>query len=110
MIVFSVDMSALPAYSTEAHPLRFVTILDPARVCHQSMPRVEPERLVSSKVGLGPRFQLLFAASVVSMLGDGIRLAALLLLATHVSRNPLLVSMVAMAGRLPWLVFGLIAG
>jgi MFS family permease len=44
------------------------------------------------------------------MLGDGIRLAALPLLATHVTGDPLLVSMVVMAGRLPWLVFGLIAG
>lgn len=59
---------------------------------------------------LGRRFQLLFAASSISTLGDGISLTALPLLAAQLSRDPLPVSLVSSAGYLPWLVFGLMAG
>jgi MFS family permease len=61
-------------------------------------------------VALGRRFHLLFGASAVSTLGDGIGLTALPLLAAHLSRDPLPVALVSSAAHLPWLVFGLIAG
>lgn len=63
-----------------------------------------------ARVGLGRRFHLLFAASAVSALGDGIGLTALPLLAASLSRDPVAVSLVSSAGHLPWLVFGLVAG
>jgi MFS family permease len=44
------------------------------------------------------------------MLGDGVFLAALPLLAATLSRDPLQVSLVTFAGWLPWLLFGLISG
>jgi MFS family permease len=61
-------------------------------------------------VRLGRGFHLLFAASAVSALGDGVGLTALPLLAAQLSRDPLPVSLVSSAGHLPWLVFGLVAG
>jgi MFS family permease len=62
------------------------------------------------RVRLGGGFHLLFAASAVSAVGDGIGLTALPLLAAQLSRDPLPVSLVSSAGHLPWLVFGLVAG
>jgi MFS family permease len=44
------------------------------------------------------------------MLGDGVFLAALPLLAATLSRDPLRVSLVSFAGWLPWLLFGLVSG
>jgi MFS family permease len=63
-----------------------------------------------TRAPLGRNFQLLFAASAVSMLGDGVGLTALPLLAARLSADPLPVALVAAAGRLPWLLFGLVAG
>lgn len=60
--------------------------------------------------GLGADFNRLWGAAAVSNLGDGIREAALPLLAASLTRDPLLVAGVAAAGRLPWLVFGLVSG
>lgn len=56
------------------------------------------------------RFRLLWAATAVSNLGDGVRLAALPLLATELTRDPVLIAGVAVADRLPWLVFILPGG
>jgi MFS family permease len=52
----------------------------------------------------------LWSASTVSTLGDGMYLAALPLLATTLTRDPLAVSVVTFAGWLPWLLFALPAG
>ena len=47
---------------------------------------------------------------MISNLGDGIGTVAYPWLASAVTRNPLLISLVPVAGRLPWLVFSLPAG
>lgn len=59
---------------------------------------------------LGRNFHRLFGASVVSNLGDGIGQIAYPWLASAVTRDPLLVALVVVAQRLPWLLFTLPAG
>lgn len=59
---------------------------------------------------LGPAYRRVFGASVVSNLGDGIGTVAYPWLAAAVTRNAFLVALVAVCGRLPWLVFTLPAG
>jgi len=55
-------------------------------------------------------FRLLFSASAVSNLGDGISLLAFPWLATLITRDPVMIGAVAAAGRLPWLLFSIPAG
>ncbi len=55
-------------------------------------------------------YRLHFLATVISNLGDGVSVVALPWLATLLSRDPLLISLVVMAGRLPWFLFALPAG
>ncbi|MFC5827090.1 MFS transporter [Nonomuraea insulae] len=57
-----------------------------------------------------PDFPKLWAATSVSLLGNGISSAALPLLAATLSSDPLVVSSVIVVGRLPWLLFALPAG
>jgi MFS family permease len=59
---------------------------------------------------LGRNYRRLFTASVVSNLGDGVAVVAYPWLGSAVTRNPLLIALIAAAGRLPWLVFTLPAG
>lgn len=59
---------------------------------------------------LGPRYVRLWTASAVSNLGDGIDATALPLVAATLTRDPLLFSGLAVAMRLPWLLFALQAG
>jgi MFS family permease len=75
--------------------------------------RISDEPTVSSQqlpTRLGASYYKLFWASVVSNLGDGMSLIAYPWLASAVTRDPLLVSLVVVAQRLPWLVFTLPAG
>ena len=65
---------------------------------------------VSRQRGLGANYYKLFTGTVVSNLGDGMATIAYPWLASAVTRNPILVAMVAVAQRLPWLVFTLPAG
>src|SRR3954451_2562008 len=58
----------------------------------------------------GPNYRHLFTASVISNLGDGVSQIGYPWLASAVTRNPILVAVVAIAQRLPWLVFTLPAG
>ena len=60
--------------------------------------------------GLGSNYRKLWSASTISNLGDGIDSAAIPLLAETLTRDPLLFAGVAIAGRLPWLLFSLHAG
>ncbi|MFA9428816.1 MFS transporter [Egicoccus sp. AB-alg2] len=60
--------------------------------------------------GLGRNYRKLWTASTTSNLGDGIDSAAIPLLAEALTRDPLLFAGVAIAGRLPWLLFSLHAG
>lgn len=59
---------------------------------------------------LGPAFWKVWLSSTTANLGDGIRIAALPLLAVSLTRDLFLVSLVVAAGSLPWLVMGLFAG
>jgi MFS family permease len=69
----------------------------------------------SARVGLdpkrlGPNYFKLFWASTVSNLGDGIGIIAYPWLASAITRDPLLISLVVVVQRLPWLLFSLPAG
>jgi predicted MFS family arabinose efflux permease len=59
---------------------------------------------------LGRSFRWLFASTVVTNVGDGVALAAGPLLIASLTRDPLLVSMAALAQTLPPLLFGVPAG
>ncbi|WP_271216345.1 MFS transporter [Streptosporangium carneum] len=61
-------------------------------------------------MSLGPAYHRLWLATALSNLGDGIRMAALPLLAAVMSSDPVVVAGVAVAGQSPWLIFGLFAG
>ena len=65
---------------------------------------------MSATIPLGSRFTKLWSASAVSNLGDGVDAVALPLLAETLTRDPLLFAGVAVALRLPWLLFSLPAG
>jgi MFS family permease len=59
---------------------------------------------------LGTNYWKLWIGSVVSNLGDGIGIVAYPWLASAVTRDPVAIALVAVATRLPWLVFTLPAG
>ena len=59
---------------------------------------------------LGSDYRRLWTAAGVSTLGDGVRLAALPLLAASITRDPGAVAAVTLAGGLPWLLFSLVSG
>lgn len=59
---------------------------------------------------LGGNYFKLFSASTISNIGDGIGLIAYPWLASAITRNPLLIALVAVVQRLPWLLFSLPAG
>lgn len=61
-------------------------------------------------MALGSNYRKLFAATTISNLGDGVSVIAYPWLASAVTRNPILIALVAAAGRLPWLMFTLPAG
>lgn len=63
-----------------------------------------------TKTPLGPGFRALYAGALVSNIGDGIRLAALPLLAASLTSSPLLIATVTAAQALPWLTFGPFGG
>ncbi len=64
----------------------------------------------SGKIKLGVNYWRLWTASVISNLGDGVATIAYPWLASAVTRNGLLIGLIAVAQRLPWLVFALPAG
>lgn len=59
---------------------------------------------------LGQPFWLIWTASTISTLGDGIRYVVFPLLAASITRDPAAVAMVSVAGFLPWPIFGLVGG
>ncbi len=59
---------------------------------------------------LGRNYRTLFTASTLSNLGDGVGSIAYPWLASAVTRNPVLIALVAVAQRLPWLFMTLPAG
>jgi len=65
---------------------------------------------MSDRVRLGAGYRKLYLATAVSNIGDGMAAIAYPWLATAITRNPLLIALVAAAQRLPWLFFTLPAG
>jgi MFS family permease len=63
-----------------------------------------------TRTRLGASYWKLFSASAISNTGDGVGFIAYPWLASAVTRNPLLIGLVSVANRLPWLVFSLPAG
>jgi MFS family permease len=59
---------------------------------------------------LGANYMKLFVGSAITNLGDGVGTVAYPWLASAVTRNPFLITMIGFAQRLPWLVFTLPAG
>jgi MFS family permease len=64
----------------------------------------------SPRTTLGSRYWKLWTATTISNVGDGVRLAALPLLVTTMTRDPLLVAGTVFASQLPWLLFALVSG
>lgn len=62
------------------------------------------------EAGLGKRYYRLFSSAIVSNLGDGITMVAYPWLASAVTRSPILIALIAVVSRLPWLLFSLPAG
>lgn len=62
------------------------------------------------KTRLSRNYWRLWTASVISNLGDGISAIAYPWLASAVTRDPVLIALIAVAQRIPWLVFTLPAG
>jgi MFS family permease len=70
----------------------------------------ETATVAKEKARLGGRYWRLWTASLVSNLGDGVGAIAFPWLASAVTRNPVLIALIAVVQRLPWLVFTLPAG
>ncbi|OFW63214.1 MAG: MFS transporter, partial [Actinobacteria bacterium RBG_16_67_15] len=62
------------------------------------------------KTRLNANYWRLWTASVISNLGDGVAAIAYPWLASAVTRDPVLIALIAVAQRLPWLLFTLPAG
>ena len=69
-----------------------------------------PSNSTSPRTPLGANYRKLYSATTLSNIGDGMSTVAYPWLASAVTRNPLLIALVAVAQRLPWLVFTLPAG
>jgi MFS family permease len=63
-----------------------------------------------TKSRLGAGYRKLFVSTVISNVGDGMSMIAYPWLASAITRNPILISLVVLVQRLPWLVFTLPAG
>ncbi len=66
--------------------------------------------VMETKSPLGPGFRALFLGFFVSNVGDGIRLAAIPLLADSLTSSPLLIASVTVAQYLPWITFAPVGG
>lgn len=64
----------------------------------------------AARPGLGRNYWKLFCASVMTNLGDGLMTVAVVWLASAITRDALLIALVGLASRLPWLIFSLPAG
>jgi MFS family permease len=62
------------------------------------------------RITLGRNYWRLWTATAISNLGDGIALIALPWLASAITRDPFLIALSGVIGRLPWLLFTLPAG
>ncbi len=71
------------------------------------MSQTEPD---IKRLALGGNYRRLIAAAGISNIGDGIGTIAYPWLASAVTRSPILISVVVVVQRLPWLLFSLPAG
>src|SRR5215213_1788123 len=69
-----------------------------------------PTAASTNSDGLGANYWKLWASSAASNLADGVFWIAFPLLAIRLTDSPALIAGVAVVGRLPWLVFVLVAG
>jgi MFS family permease len=65
---------------------------------------------MAALIAANRNYRLVFSASVVSNLGDGVSALAFPWLASLLTRDALLIALVATASRLPWFLFTLPAG
>jgi MFS family permease len=65
---------------------------------------------MKSRAKFGVSYWKLWTATAVSNLGDGVSLVAYPWLASATTRSPMLIALVPLAQRLPWLIFTLPAG
>ena len=63
-----------------------------------------------NRIGLSANYWRVFAATTLSSIGSGISSVALPWIASSLTRDPLAISLVALAGQLPWIIFTLHAG
>ncbi|MDT9594653.1 MFS transporter [Nocardioides zeae] len=63
-----------------------------------------------NRAPLGSRYRRLLGSAVAANLGDGLVLVAVMWLASSLTRDPLLITLLGLASRLPWLVLSLPAG
>lgn len=68
------------------------------------------KRSKGEKIKLGSNYWRLWSATAISNLGDGISLIAYPWLASAITRDPFLIALAGLIGRLPWLIFTLPAG
>ena len=68
------------------------------------------EKAAKKRIPLGANYWKLWTASVTSNLGDGVAMIAYPWLASAVTRNAMLIALIAIAQRIPWLIFTLPAG
>ena len=69
-----------------------------------------PQPAPPQKARLGANYRKLYTATALSNIGDGMSAIAYPWLASAITRNPLLIALVAGVQRLPWLFFTLPAG
>jgi MFS family permease len=79
-------------------------------MARRTRPREPSESSSERTTPLGPNYRKLFAATTISNLGDGVGVIAYPWLASAITRNPLLIALVGVVQRLPWLLFTLPAG
>ncbi|WP_017586159.1 MFS transporter [Nocardiopsis ganjiahuensis] len=73
-------------------------------------PASEPVPEPAAPPRLGSDYWKLLSAGGMTNLGDGLMTVAVLWLASALTRDPLLIALVALATRVPWLLFSLPAG
>jgi MFS family permease len=66
--------------------------------------------MARERIDLGSGYRKVYAATALSNIGDGMASIAYPWLASAITRNPILIGMIAFAQRLPWLIFSLPAG
>ncbi|MGC0144487.1 MFS transporter [Pseudactinotalea sp. Z1732] len=77
---------------------------------HAQEPQAPTPEAPTSEHRLGANYWKLFSASALTNLGDGLMAIAVVWLASALTRDPLWITLVGLASRLPWLLFSLPAG